>query len=176
MIAGGTGIAPMVQVIRACLRNPLDMTRITLIYANVNVDDILLKTDLEGLQNKHGEDRFKVFYVLNNPPLEWKGGAGFVNKEHIKEHIPNPATTDSKLLICGKQFVATTYYRFIVFLGPPPMVNAMKSVVTICPFSCHPYTLSHRKNLEELGYPVPNTISKPHDKVTRIPLFCVDGV
>ncbi|KAH9486755.1 NADH-cytochrome b5 reductase 1 [Psilocybe cubensis] len=109
MIAGGTGIAPMIQVIRAALKNPFDRTTITLIYANVNEEDILLKDDLEALQDVH-EQKFKIFYVLNNPPPGWKGGAGFVTKEHIKEHLPNPATSDSKLLICG----------------PPPMVGAMK--------------------------------------------------
>jgi len=130
MIAGGTGISPMIQVIRAALRNPFDRTTITLIYANVNEEDILLKADLEELADVH-EQKFKIVYVLNNPPPGWKGGVGFVTKDHIKEHLPNPATSDSKLLICG----------------PPPMVTAMK------------------KNLEDLKYPVPNTISKLHDKI-----------
>jgi cytochrome-b5 reductase len=130
MIAGGTGISPMIQVIRAALKNPFDRTTITLIYANVNEEDILLRHDLEELTDVH-EKRFKIVYVLNNPPPGWKGGVGFVTKDHIKEHLPNPATTDSKILICG----------------PPPMVTAMK------------------KNLEDLKYPTPNTISKLHDKV-----------
>ena len=132
MIAGGTGIAPMVQIIRACLRNPSDHSKITLIYANVNSEDILLKSDLEELQKNHGLDRFKIYYVLNNPPPNWTGGAGFVTKEHIREHIPNPGTTDSKLLICGE---FDNHYDYIslpqsfTLLGPPPMVAAMKSVV-----------------------------------------------
>jgi len=100
MIAGGTGISPMLQVIRAALKNPADRTTITLIYANVNEEDILLRDDLEGLVKQHGK-RFKTVYVLNNPPVGWKGGVGFVTKEHIKEHLPNPAVSDSKLLICG---------------------------------------------------------------------------
>ncbi|KAG6901850.1 hypothetical protein C0995_007236 [Termitomyces sp. Mi166 len=130
MIAGGTGITPMIQIIRAALRNPFDKTTVTLIYANVNEEDILLKDDLEELLDVH-EAKFKIFYVLNNPPSGWKGGVGFVTKEHIKEHLPNPATTNSKLLICG----------------PPPMVGAMK------------------KNLEELKYPAPRTVSKLVDKI-----------
>lgn len=109
MIAGGTGIAPMIQIIRTALKNPFDRTTITLIYANVNESDILLKNDLEELADVH-EKKFKLVYVLNNPPPGWKGGVGFVTKDHIKEHLPNPATSDSKLLICG----------------PPPMVGAMK--------------------------------------------------
>ncbi|KAG6842508.1 hypothetical protein C0991_000034 [Blastosporella zonata] len=100
MIAGGTGITPMIQIIRAALRNPFDKTTITLIYANVNEEDILLRDDLEELLDVH-EQKFKIIYVLNNPPPGWKGGVGFVTKEHIKEHLPNPATTNSKLLICG---------------------------------------------------------------------------
>ncbi|KAF8898544.1 hypothetical protein BD779DRAFT_1430744 [Infundibulicybe gibba] len=109
LIAGGTGITPMIQIIRAALRNPFDPTTVTLIYANVNEEDILLKDDLETLLDVH-ELSFKIFYVLNNPPPGWKGGVGFVTKEHIKEHLPNPNETDSKILICG----------------PPPMVSAMK--------------------------------------------------
>ena len=103
LIAGGTGISPMIQIIRAALKNPSDRTTITLIYANVNQEDILLRDDLEELINVH-EQRFKIFYVLNNPPTGWKGGVGFVTKEIIKEHLPNPGETNSKLLICGMPF------------------------------------------------------------------------
>lgn len=101
MIAGGTGITPMIQIIRAALRNPFDPTTVSLIYANVNEEDILLKDDLEELLDVH-ELKFKILYVLNNPPPGWKGGVGYVTKEHIKENFPNLNTTDSKLLMCGK--------------------------------------------------------------------------
>ena len=43
MIAGGTGIAPMYQIITAILKNPEDKTKIHLVYANVTESDILLK-------------------------------------------------------------------------------------------------------------------------------------
>ncbi|KAF8649826.1 hypothetical protein AX16_005591 [Volvariella volvacea WC 439] len=110
MIAGGTGITPMIQIIRAILKNPFDKTTISLIYANVNHDDILLKAELDELVERHGETRFKLYYVLNNPPEAWKGGVGFVTKEHIAERLSNPGATNSKLLLCG----------------PPPMIGAMK--------------------------------------------------
>ncbi|EKM83729.1 hypothetical protein AGABI1DRAFT_66631 [Agaricus bisporus var. burnettii JB137-S8] len=130
MIAGGTGITPMLQIIRAVLGNPADPTDINLIYANVNYDDILLREDLDQLSKLHS-NRFKVYFVLNNPPPSWDGGVGFVTKDHIKDHLRNPEDGNGKLLICG----------------PPPMVAAMK------------------KNIQELGYPAPNTISKLQDKV-----------
>jgi cytochrome-b5 reductase len=99
MIAGGTGITPMLQIIRAALKNPQDLTRLSLIYANVNYEDILLKKELDELANKY-PSRFRVSYVLNNPPTGWTGGVGFVSKEQIAVHLP--ASHDNiKILLCG---------------------------------------------------------------------------
>ncbi|KAF2834549.1 ferredoxin reductase-like protein [Patellaria atrata CBS 101060] len=116
MIAGGTGITPMLQIVKAVIRGRSrnggnDRTGLDLIFANVNPEDILLKEDLDALV-KEDED-FKVYYVLNNPPEKWSGGIGFVTPEMIKEKLPPPAK-DIKILVCG----------------PPPMVSAMKKAVT----------------------------------------------
>jgi len=109
MIAGGTGITPMLQIIRAIIRGRAlgDNTEVDLIFANVNPEDILLREDLDDLIKE--DKRFRIYYVLNNPPEKWNGGVGFVTAEMIKEHLPAPAS-DIKILICG----------------PPPMVSAMK--------------------------------------------------
>ncbi|OSS49401.1 hypothetical protein B5807_05752 [Epicoccum nigrum] len=109
MIAGGTGITPMLQVIKAIHRGRAagDKTEVDLIFANVNPDDILLKDDLDALAAR--DTKFRVHYVLNNPPEGWTGGVGFVSADMIKEKLPAPAS-DVKILICG----------------PPPMVAAMK--------------------------------------------------
>ncbi|XP_059641282.1 NADH--cytochrome b5 reductase 1-like isoform X2 [Cornus florida] len=107
MLAGGTGITPMFQVTRAILENPNDKTNIHLIYANVTNEDILLKEELDNLASNF-PNRFKVYYVLNQPPEVWNGGVGFISKEMIEAHCPAPAA-DVKILRCG----------------PPPMNKAM---------------------------------------------------
>lgn len=107
MIAGGTGIAPMLQIIKAILKNSLDYTDIHLLYANVNFEDILLKEELDRLASKH--PNFHVYYVLNNPPPKWTGGVGFISKEMIQDRCPAPSS-DIKILICG----------------PPPMMKMME--------------------------------------------------
>ncbi|KAF3386382.1 NADH-cytochrome b5 reductase 1 [Penicillium rolfsii] len=112
MIAGGTGITPMLQVIEAIIRNRPrnggnDTTKVDLIFANVNPEDILLKEKLEKLAKE--DEGFNVYYVLNNPPEGWTGGVGFVTPDMIKERLPAPAS-DVKILLCG----------------PPPMISAMK--------------------------------------------------
>jgi cytochrome-b5 reductase len=109
MIAGGTGITPMLQIIRAIVRGRAtgDKTKVDLIFANVNREDILLKEDLDALIKE--DPGFNIYYVLNNPPEGWSGGVGFVTAEMIKEKLPAPAD-DVKILLCG----------------PPPMISAMK--------------------------------------------------
>ena len=119
MIAGGTGITPMLQIIRAILKNLSDVTQISLIFANVNEEDILLREQLEQLAENE-KSRFKLYLVLNNPPSEggWTGGVGFVTQEMIREHCPKPAK-DIKILMCG----------------PPPMISGMKKHCVVCSLS-----------------------------------------
>ncbi|EMR10585.1 hypothetical protein PNEG_01290 [Pneumocystis murina B123] len=112
MIAGGTGITPMLQIIRAILKNPEDKTKISLIFANVTEADILLKDEFDILANKYSN--FRIYYVLNNPPFNWTGGVGYVTKDIIKEYCPPPGP-DMKLLLCG----------------PPPMIVAMKKEIAL---------------------------------------------
>jgi len=107
MLAGGTGITPMFQLIQAILKDKEDKTQISLIFANIGEEDILLRKELEALRDAN-PDRFKLFYCLNNAPEGWTQGVGFVTKEMIAEHLPAPAD-DIKILLCG----------------PPPMLKAM---------------------------------------------------
>ncbi|KAJ1667810.1 NADH-cytochrome b5 reductase [Coemansia sp. RSA 1813] len=106
MVAGGTGITPMYQIIQHILDNPDDTTHVSVLFANVNEDDILLREELDKWAAKH--ENFEVHYVLNNPPEEWNGSVGFVTKDMLQKHMPPPAN-DTKILLCG----------------PPPMVKAM---------------------------------------------------
>ncbi|KAF9427959.1 NADH-cytochrome b5 reductase [Entomortierella beljakovae] len=109
MIAGGTGLTPMYQIIYAILKNPDDKTLINFLFANVNEEDILLKEELDGLAKKYPQ--FKIHYVLNVPPSGWTGETGFVSGEMIKKYMPEPAS-DIKVLLCG----------------PPPMITAMSKI------------------------------------------------
>lgn len=100
LIAGGTGITPMWQLCRAIFKNPEDKTKVTLVYGNVGEDDIILKKELAQLENEY-PNRFRAFYVLDNPPKEWKGGRGYVTKELLKTIIPSPNETNLKVFVCG---------------------------------------------------------------------------
>ncbi|XP_065830977.1 NADH-cytochrome b5 reductase 1-like [Oscarella lobularis] len=47
MIAGGSGITPILQIVQAILKDPYDRTEMSLIFANQTEDDILLRPELE---------------------------------------------------------------------------------------------------------------------------------
>lgn len=98
MIAGGTGITPMLQVIEAILKNPDDNTQVSLLYANVSPDDILLKQKLDRLAASH--PNLKIFYTVDSPSKNWGGGTGFISKDMVVKGLPAPSN-DSLILVCG---------------------------------------------------------------------------
>ncbi|KAG0491750.1 hypothetical protein HPP92_005148 [Vanilla planifolia] len=98
MIAGGTGITPMLQVIKSILKNPDDNTQVSLIYANLSPDDILLKAELDSLSASY--PNFKVFYTVDVPTKSWRGGTGFISGDMILKGLPGPAE-DTLVLVCG---------------------------------------------------------------------------
>eukprot|EP00762_Andalucia_godoyi_P002931 ANDGO_04218.mRNA.1 NADH-cytochrome b5 reductase 1 len=109
MIAGGTGITPMLQIAREILKHKDDKTQVSLVFGNVTADDIILKDRLDKLEADH-PDRFHVHHVLNNPPQGWTQGVGFISQLAIKENLPAPGD-GVRILMCG----------------PPPMLKAMES-------------------------------------------------
>ncbi|KAI1749865.1 hypothetical protein F4782DRAFT_511178 [Xylaria castorea] len=108
MLAGGSGITPMYQLIRAICEDQRDTTEISLIYANRTEEDILLRSELEAFARKYPSN-LKLHFMLDSPSPDWQGGKGYVTKEIMAERFP-AADLDSKIMICG----------------PPGMVNAAK--------------------------------------------------
>lgn len=100
LIAGGTGITPMYQLARQIFKNPDDKTKVTLVFGNVSEEDILLKKELQDLENTYPQ-RFKAFYVLDNPPEGWTGGKGYITKDLLKTVLPEPKEDNIKLFVCG---------------------------------------------------------------------------
>lgn len=105
MIAGGTGVTPMLQVVRQIMSDAADQTEVSLLFANQTEDDILLRDELEAFEKSSG-GKFRVWYTLDRPPTEWKYSSGFINADMIKENL-HPATADTVVLLCG----------------PPPMIK-----------------------------------------------------
>ncbi|OEL19216.1 Cytochrome P450 724B1 [Dichanthelium oligosanthes] len=103
MVAGGSGITPIYQVIQAVLRDqPEDQTVIHLVYANRTEDDILLRDELDRWAAEY-PDRLKVWYVISQarrPEEGWKYSVGVVTEAILREHVPEGGD-DTLALACG---------------------------------------------------------------------------
>lgn len=101
LIAGGTGITPMYQLIRQILKNSDDKTKISLVYGSISEDDILLKQELAELENTYPR-QFRAFYTLDKPSKSWAGGKGFITKDLLKTVLPEPKEGEKvKIFVCG---------------------------------------------------------------------------
>lgn len=106
MICGGSGLTPMFQILQSVFGNKTDQLKITLLYANKTIDDILLKDTLDEMA-KLRPGQIKVHYTLDRPPKNgWTHKSGFVTKEMIQQTMPAPSDS-SMIFLCG----------------PPPMIK-----------------------------------------------------
>ncbi|KAG8072565.1 hypothetical protein GUJ93_ZPchr0006g43679 [Zizania palustris] len=104
MVAGGTGITPVYQVIQAVLRDqPDDDTEMHLVYGNRTVDDMLLREEIDRWAAAHPA-RLKVWYVVSEVAGTedgWEYGVGRVNERMLREHLPPGDDGETLALVCG---------------------------------------------------------------------------
>lgn len=89
MIAGGTGITPVYQVIRAVMREEEGVETVDLVYASRSEEEVLLREELDGWARERPE-RFKVWYVV-----------GKVTEGVLRERILTGGDEGSLALVCG---------------------------------------------------------------------------
>lgn len=110
LIAGGTGIAPLLQIARILLDSPLEADKnvqIHLLFLNRNEDDILGKAIIDQMAKDH-PTQFHVTYSLTGEAVDDKYDTGRGTVEMAKKALPPPSTEgDTMIFVCGKDgFVA----------------------------------------------------------------------
>jgi len=111
MIAGGTGITPMYQLIKDICKHPEDETKLQLLFANQSENDILLREELDQFRENYSTKFDRWYTIDKSVESDWKYDIGFVNEDMIVKHLPPPGE-DTLILMCG----------------PPPMIK----------FACQP--------------------------------------
>lgn len=115
MVAGGTGITPMYQLIRAICEDENDTTEISLILANRTEGDILLRKELEAFAKNYPKN-FKLWYMLDKPPQNWAYGKGFVTQAVMSAKFSAPAP-DTKIMLCGPPGMVKAAQTALVSMG-----------------------------------------------------------
>jgi ring-1,2-phenylacetyl-CoA epoxidase subunit PaaE len=109
MIAGGSGITPIMSILETVLRLERD-SRVTLVYGNRGWDDVIFRDRLAQLGDEFGE-RLVVDHVLERPPEEWSAGKGRLNGDVLEARLQALGIEDEGLV------------RYFV-CGPTPMMDA----------------------------------------------------
>lgn len=103
MIAGGTGITPVMQIAAEILRNAGDNTKISLVFGARIEGDLLCRATLDGWAAEH-PDRFKAHYILSDEaPEGWDESGhsvGFVGKD-LFDKVLHPCGDNCFNLMCG---------------------------------------------------------------------------
>jgi ring-1,2-phenylacetyl-CoA epoxidase subunit PaaE len=104
MFAGGSGITPMMSIIKSLLHHEPESV-CSLIYCNRDIDSIIFKSELDKMQTAD-EGRLHVIHVLDNAPMNWQGYSGLLNHDMLKklfERIPNWGIDKTTYLMCGPE-------------------------------------------------------------------------
>ena len=110
MLAGGTGVAPMIQALHPLLETPGETTKVRLIYGNKSVNDILLKDELDAWAREY-PDRLKIVHVVGTSPdapapAGWAdtdtytAATGWIDAAKLEQHAFAPSD-DTMLFVCG---------------------------------------------------------------------------
>jgi len=121
MIAGGTGITPMVQIIRSVARNPKDGTKVSLLYTNKLEQDIVFRDELEASAKNRPESFSLALTLTRAPPnttTDWPYALGRIDDEMISSALPRPGE-DVLVLVCGRKEMNQVAKQICTKLGFP---------------------------------------------------------
>jgi len=110
MIAGGSGITPILQVLKAAVKDKQDNTEMWVLFANQTEKAILLREELDSIAEQN-PSRVHLWYTVDRAEPNWPYSVGFIDANMVRDHMPKPGD-DTLILACG----------------PPPMIK----------FACEP--------------------------------------
>ncbi|MFC3880365.1 2Fe-2S iron-sulfur cluster-binding protein [Algoriphagus namhaensis] len=104
MIAGGSGITPIMGILKSAFINE-PKSKVTLLYCSRSEDQIIFKDQLEQLVEKH-PGKFEVVHILSQASPEWKGISGRITRELIDQYVQaaeSDGSFDVEYFVCGPE-------------------------------------------------------------------------
>jgi predicted ferric reductase len=116
LIAGGIGITPMISMLITQAERK-DERPYLLIYASKTWEDITFREELNELKGKLD---LNLVHVLKEPPEDWPGETGYVDKELLERYIPKRRAT-RQYFICASPKMMEQVEIALHQLEVPPM-------------------------------------------------------
>ncbi|KAJ2247855.1 hypothetical protein GGH97_001964 [Coemansia sp. RSA 475] len=99
MVAGGTGITPMVQLIKRAIADPSDSTKFSLLYGSTTEDDILCREQLDAIAEQVPE-RLAIEYLVDQGPAT-VARVGRPDTKSVGRLVEGFDQTKDVVLVCG---------------------------------------------------------------------------
>lgn len=114
LIAGGSGIVPLMSMIRhragARANNPT-----ALLYSSRSFEDVIYYNELDLLSKGNGGPR--VFHTLTRSrPADWKGYARRIDDAMLRE-VAGPLGRSAQVFICGSTLMVESAANALVKIG-----------------------------------------------------------
>ena len=106
MVCAGSGVTPILAVLRAVVEDEEDETRCLVVDGNREEEDILCREELDGCW-KGG---CRVLHTLSKGPEGWRGRRGRITAEMVLEEMQGETTGEGEtlVLICGPEPLETS--------------------------------------------------------------------
>lgn len=120
LMGGGSGITPLMGIAKSVLSQEPE-SRVSLVYANRDLDSIIFKTQWEQLATQYPE-RLTVVHSLDQAPPNWQGPAGMVTPDKLVEiikQLPNQGVHSTEYFICGPNGLMNAIFGALEILGVP---------------------------------------------------------
>lgn len=117
LIAGGSGIVPLMSMIRhraaSSANNPT-----ALLYSSRSFEDVIYYSELDRLSNAN--DGPRIFHTLTrSQPADWKGYARRIDERMLKE-VTGPLGDSVQVFICGPTLMVESAANVLVKIGIDP--------------------------------------------------------
>jgi len=118
MICGGSGITPILQVLRAVLNDQESLVKLVVLTSNKSEKDILCREELDSYLSKHCL-RYQVHHLITRGPsvgLAPGRDAGRISEALLRKYMPS-VSNDTLILTCGPDGMVETVKRCLTKNG-----------------------------------------------------------
>ena len=120
LIAGGSGITPIISIAQTALgtcSKTCSETKVHLIYANRSIGDVMFLRQVNSLLEKY-PDRFSVSNIFETAHAGWEDDTGYLNSEKLVNMFStDDDILDSQYYICGPEVMKNIVVSTLQELG-----------------------------------------------------------
>jgi ferredoxin-NADP reductase len=118
LIAGGSGIAPLMAMLRHRARRKLRAPAL-LLYSSRSLEDVIYREELDMMAR--GDPHLRVVHALTRKqPQRWMGHWGRIDKALLAQ-AGFPPSQNARIYVCGSTPFVEDVSRFLVELGHDPL-------------------------------------------------------